>query len=372
MRSRSRVLQSLEGAYREPSRRRRERDDKPAMARLDLEYQRGPVTDWRCSSTSGTCWSPRRRRRRAARFWRRPRRYVRSPSYGDEGPMKIYTRTGDGGETALFGGGRVPKDHPRVAAYGTVRVERHGGLGGSHPSRRRGRRAPGPSSGPLRPGRRARHPATRGRQAGSEGRARSPRSAASPRWSIGSTRRRQSFRSCGRSSCPGGIAGAAALHVARARYAGGRSGRWSARRHGARGRRRRGLSQSAVRYALHLRPIGEPPGGREPTWSGTTGDRRALRSVSARRGAERRGPAPATPGGSRVDAPPRTIGVPAAGTRGRTGSLAAGLVLPPLLRGGVVGCGAAQHRPRAGHATPGLEARQPASPLVPPSRAHER
>lgn len=34
--------------------------------------------------------------------------------------MKIYTRTGDGGQTALFGGGRVPKDHPRVAAYGTV------------------------------------------------------------------------------------------------------------------------------------------------------------------------------------------------------------------------------------------------------------
>jgi len=34
--------------------------------------------------------------------------------------MKIYTRTGDTGETALFGGGRVSKDHPRVAAYGTV------------------------------------------------------------------------------------------------------------------------------------------------------------------------------------------------------------------------------------------------------------
>jgi cob(I)alamin adenosyltransferase len=35
-------------------------------------------------------------------------------------PMKIYTRTGDEGETGLFGGGRVPKDHPRVAAYGDV------------------------------------------------------------------------------------------------------------------------------------------------------------------------------------------------------------------------------------------------------------
>lgn len=34
--------------------------------------------------------------------------------------MKIYTRTGDDGDTALFGGGRVPKDHPRVDAYGEV------------------------------------------------------------------------------------------------------------------------------------------------------------------------------------------------------------------------------------------------------------
>ncbi len=34
--------------------------------------------------------------------------------------MRIYTRTGDAGATGLFGGGRVPKDHPRVAAYGDV------------------------------------------------------------------------------------------------------------------------------------------------------------------------------------------------------------------------------------------------------------
>lgn len=34
--------------------------------------------------------------------------------------MKIYTKTGDGGETGLFGGGRVSKDHPRVDAYGAV------------------------------------------------------------------------------------------------------------------------------------------------------------------------------------------------------------------------------------------------------------
>lgn len=33
---------------------------------------------------------------------------------------RIYTKTGDDGETGLFGGSRVPKDDPRVAAYGDV------------------------------------------------------------------------------------------------------------------------------------------------------------------------------------------------------------------------------------------------------------
>ena len=34
--------------------------------------------------------------------------------------MKIYTKTGDKGETGLFGGDRVPKDSPRIRAYGTI------------------------------------------------------------------------------------------------------------------------------------------------------------------------------------------------------------------------------------------------------------
>src|SRR6476619_4780659 len=66
------------------------------------------------------------------RLWRRPgRQFLRTahcapphlapptaPRYLPA--VKIYTRTGDEGETALFGGGRVPKDHVRVQAYGEV------------------------------------------------------------------------------------------------------------------------------------------------------------------------------------------------------------------------------------------------------------
>lgn len=34
--------------------------------------------------------------------------------------MKIYTKTGDQGTTALYGGTRVPKDSIRIEAYGTI------------------------------------------------------------------------------------------------------------------------------------------------------------------------------------------------------------------------------------------------------------
>ena len=34
--------------------------------------------------------------------------------------MKIYTKTGDAGQTGLFGGPRVTKDHARIESFGTV------------------------------------------------------------------------------------------------------------------------------------------------------------------------------------------------------------------------------------------------------------
>src|SRR5207249_11262340 len=33
---------------------------------------------------------------------------------------RVYTRLGDHGETGLVGGKRVPKDSPRIVAYGTI------------------------------------------------------------------------------------------------------------------------------------------------------------------------------------------------------------------------------------------------------------
>lgn len=40
--------------------------------------------------------------------------------YPNKLEMKVYTKTGDTGTTALFGGTRVPKHHIRIESYGTV------------------------------------------------------------------------------------------------------------------------------------------------------------------------------------------------------------------------------------------------------------
>lgn len=42
------------------------------------------------------------------------------PSRSDDTPVKIYTKTGDEGETSLLGGQRVRKNHARIAAYGAL------------------------------------------------------------------------------------------------------------------------------------------------------------------------------------------------------------------------------------------------------------
>ncbi len=47
--------------------------------------------------------------------------------------MKIYTKTGDKGQTSLFGGARIPKNHIRIESYGTVdELNSHLGLLISH------------------------------------------------------------------------------------------------------------------------------------------------------------------------------------------------------------------------------------------------
>ncbi|HEY6102724.1 MAG TPA: cob(I)yrinic acid a,c-diamide adenosyltransferase [bacterium] len=65
---------------------------------------------------------PRRRGRRGGRRRRGKRSGAEAggaAAPGARGP-RIYTRAGDRGETGLIGGQRVPKDDPRVEAYGAV------------------------------------------------------------------------------------------------------------------------------------------------------------------------------------------------------------------------------------------------------------
>src|SRR5690606_3930210 len=53
--------------------------------------------------------------RRILRFFRK--NHAKRPILPE---MKIYTKKGDEGETGLYGGDRVPKDHLRIRAYGTL------------------------------------------------------------------------------------------------------------------------------------------------------------------------------------------------------------------------------------------------------------
>src|ERR1043165_3252960 len=67
-----------------------------------------PMTRAKRRSTSRRARSLRRNRSRCA---------VRQQTIAS---VEIYTKTGDAGETGLFGGGGVPKDDARVRAYGEV------------------------------------------------------------------------------------------------------------------------------------------------------------------------------------------------------------------------------------------------------------
>ena len=49
-----------------------------------------------------------------------PARPKKQVPIGGSRDVKLYTKTGDAGETGLMGGKRVPKDHLRVCAYGDV------------------------------------------------------------------------------------------------------------------------------------------------------------------------------------------------------------------------------------------------------------
>ena len=197
--------------------------------------------------------------------------------------MRIYTRTGDEGETGLFGGGRVPKDHPRVAAYGDVDE-----LNSAHRrgARHRARRA---SSTPCS----SRCSATC-----------SPSAATSPR----PIRRRWPRRSRRRSSrqervaefervmdaadeelpplrafvLPAGTPKAAALHLARTvcRRAERSVVHLAHESRGARAVRR--LPQSPVRPALHAGPPGQPPRRRGRRDVVARGDRARRRHPRAR------------------------------------------------------------------------------------------
>ena len=59
-------------------------------------------------------------RAQAALLWNWARKAANQESAFAFHAMKIYTKTGDRGDTGLIDGSRVPKDDPRVSAYGDI------------------------------------------------------------------------------------------------------------------------------------------------------------------------------------------------------------------------------------------------------------
>ena len=76
--------------------------------------------------------------------------------------MKIYTKTGDGGETGLVDGSRVRKDHARVAAFGDVdELNAVVGVARAHAERRAVAAPRSRAARPVRDRRPGRRPAAR-------------------------------------------------------------------------------------------------------------------------------------------------------------------------------------------------------------------
>src|SRR5690606_27572828 len=92
---------------------------KPTCCAGRAAIARTTARDVRCTGTSTRRMLPDRRKPTGARP-RCGRGTAARPPTGYKPPMPIYTKTGDAGDTGLFGNRRVRKHDQRIEAYGTV------------------------------------------------------------------------------------------------------------------------------------------------------------------------------------------------------------------------------------------------------------